>query len=160
MAQHAAQLHFGNPVFLARELVGECLGRGRLIHRQPVVGRVDLRGSLLGRGISDLKRELLAARRRARCRISEPVSADPHLIGAVGKIGHDEAPLVIGDHDPAEMCGETARLCNDPHTRLGPLTIGVDDHTSDADLVNLNSLGRALFRAPVGHSDSERQRNR
>lgn len=88
-------------------------------HRIPVDRRIVLRRRSVirrrdGRDVHDLAR-----RARDLCRIDQAIAARPHLIIGLRQIGHDEAPLIVGDHDFDKTHREIVRLRNHPHAGFG-----------------------------------------
>ena len=115
MARHAA-------FHRAREIGGMDRTGGRHAHhRQPVGRRIDRRRLPLARRTDRLERDPIAGLRRHALRIDQAIAADEELIFRARQVGHDEATLIVCDHDPGEAAREVGGLGDDPHTALRSL---------------------------------------
>jgi len=73
----------------------------RRVHRQPVVGGVDLRRLLRVRGRRGGDVHGVADRRRRLLGVDEAVAAHPQAVVGLGQVRHHEAAVVVGDDDLA-----------------------------------------------------------
>ena len=132
MTEIAIRLEAVDPVFLRQHGLAEPVavgsGAGKLARRrrrqqrQPVVAGIHLRRFLRRLRHIRAKHDRVALRLHLdRCRIDQPVAADPDAVGRVGKLRQGEAAAIVGDDNLDEPCRQIARFGDDPHAGLGTL---------------------------------------
>ena len=111
--------HVRSRAVAVRTGAGEQALVGRLQHRQPIVGRIDLRRFLRRLGRVDAKRDGGGGRlQRDRLRVDEAVAAHPDAITRGRQIRDDEPSAIVGHDDLDVVRREILRLGDDPHAGL------------------------------------------
>ena len=162
VAEETIHPHLAKPLFAAREDRRQLLLGRRLIEREPVVGRIQLRRLLRTPGADRLQLQPLPPRGLDPLRIAQAIPAHPHFVVALRQIRHQKPPLIVGDHGPTEERRQALRLGDDPHP--GFRLAAVPNDAADAVGIHrhvLNPLRRLKFlRAAVPHRDPNQQHER
>ena len=137
-------------------LAAELAGVRDLQHRVPVDRRIVLRRRRLVRGRHGFKIELLARLAVDLRRVDEPVAAHPHLVFGLGKVGHDVAALVVGDHHLGVAGREIGGLRDHPHAGLR--SVRPRDRAADVVIVDGDGGLRPQLRRRGGEHPGDGDR--
>src|SRR5262249_48415257 len=136
-------------------LLAELARRGNLQHRVPVDRRVILRRDRLRWRGDRAQTELLAGLAVDLGRIDQAIAAHPQLIFGLGKVGHHEAALIVGDDHLGVARGEIRRFRDHPDAGLQSVRTG----DLAADIIVIDGDGGYLLGAELERRAGQHQAN-